>query len=643
MFSRLPGRLAFFIRDAVPVSALQAGHIFLGFSKCGQFLLSYTQTTTEGDMFDVNFNYYYRLHWWVFLPYAKARKVAEVTLFANQGVYGNLHITFCQWPHDHTRVVVLGCQTQEGAEDGTAASSQHSFLTVTAVPSLSNCHDCVRVANSYDADDVAAAWNSCVRLSCLKHGMTVHTHFDLVSPFPKFEPRISLKRDNCVVVNTGNFLHSITVDLEQLGEGDVDREEEQDAPSSTRMNWLHPLSPPTVPFQPISVHVGTAELSLNPMGGSPCTGPFSPASFLHTSDSETESETSVPQARRRQAVSDFQELLQAGSAGAKPHRYSPTKRLLASTQTSLDPFEFTVPTDRQRTMADAAYDLTDENFANNVPEKLSTYRKKRLADKKYEFTEESEAKEQFVPLTRFRSRRIREAEAVGRQGGSQEVMVCVTSRGEEGEGAELAREEDEAWADMLEGSDYPELFSPGGCIKKDTNAMSPRVQQGPAVSPRGPAAAQEIFCRAKFVRRFIEVDDELISIITDVEEDDLGTTTGFHNALPLEVHGAGYTEMAMVSCWPCPPCVTLAQVSNSKAERLSLPCVRVQQRSLDLEQVMACTRPPPAPPTYLLPKVILLLHTSSTLYQFCHETATRLCASADKKFWFCNDYDVEVS
>ena len=58
--------------------------------------------------------------------------------------------------------------------------------------------------------------NSCVRLSCLKHGMTVHTQFDLVAPYPKFEPRISLKRDNCVVVNTGNFLHSITVDMEQL-------------------------------------------------------------------------------------------------------------------------------------------------------------------------------------------------------------------------------------------------------------------------------------------------------------------------------------------------------------------------------------------------------------------------------------------
>ena len=65
------------------MSALAAGHVFLGFSKCGQYLLSYTQTTTEGDLGDltdlVNFNYYYRLHWWLFLPYAKAKIFCEIT------------------------------------------------------------------------------------------------------------------------------------------------------------------------------------------------------------------------------------------------------------------------------------------------------------------------------------------------------------------------------------------------------------------------------------------------------------------------------------------------------------------------------------------------------------------------------------
>ncbi len=46
LFTRLPARLAFCLKDAVPMSAIEAGHIFLGFSKCGQFLLSYTQVRT---------------------------------------------------------------------------------------------------------------------------------------------------------------------------------------------------------------------------------------------------------------------------------------------------------------------------------------------------------------------------------------------------------------------------------------------------------------------------------------------------------------------------------------------------------------------------------------------------------------------
>ena len=240
----------------------------------------------------------------------------------------------------------------------------------------------LQVANSYDADDVAAAWNSCVRLSCLKHGVTVHTQFDLVSPYPKSEPKICLKRDNCVVVNTGNFLHSITVDLEQLGEeGSGDGVAVEEEPSRVRMEWLqHPLSPPAGPTHPISVNVGGAELSLNSMLGSP--GPqFSPASFLHTSDSETESEGSQPSCmKKKKAVTDFAAGLQSLQQQQQQQR-SPGKRapLNPKQGTEFNPFEFTLPNvesrvDRKRSMADAAYDLTDDNFASDVPEKLSTFR-----------------------------------------------------------------------------------------------------------------------------------------------------------------------------------------------------------------------------------------------------------------------------
>lgn len=30
-------------------------------------------------------------------------------------------------------------------------------------------------------------------------------------------------------------------------------------------------------------------------------------------------------------------------------------------------------------------------------------------------------------------------------------------------------------------------------------------------------------------------------------DDDLSSSTGYHNAVPLEVHGAGYAQMQMVS------------------------------------------------------------------------------------------------
>ena len=622
VFSRLPGRLAFFIRDAVPLSALTAGHVFLGFSKCGQFLLSYTQTSTENEQFDLSFNYYYRLHWWLFTPYSKARKVAEVTLFTDQGVYGNLHISFCQWPGDMTRVVVYGYEATESdsadmPEPGGVGGSLRAYMTVTAVPSLNNCHDCVKVANSYDADDLAAAWNSCVRLSCLKHGMTVHTQFDLVAPYPAFEPKISLKRDNTVVVNTGNFLHSITVDLEQLTGG---LEDSGDISSSFPPQPKVPSYPGShsPPLQPISVNIGMAEFTLGGLG-SP--SGFSPVSLQPTSDSEGEGEgvrtprqsrTSSsprgwPSEERREKASEFAAMLSGSSA--KRIRSSPLKKLCIRDLENSDTFEFVVPSsskDKKKIMADAAYEMTDESFDVVKPEKLSTFRKKRLAEKKYEFTEEDEFGEKapesnFQPLTRLRSRKIAAEKAAEEMSGPDltqvmkmedggEVMVCVSKGDDDGA-------QNEYWSDVMASTTYPELLSPGGCIKKDSGSsstcLSPRVSQG--MSPRGHSA--DIFCTAKFSRCYVEVDDELISVITDVEDDDLGISTGYHSALPLEVHGSGYTQMQMIS--------------NTKAEKLSLPSLRVEQRSLDLEQ-------------------------------FCHETATRLCASADKKFWFCHDYDVEV-
>lgn len=55
-----------------------------------------------------------------------------------------------------------------------------------------------------------------MRFSCLKHGITVHTSFEMVPPFPKFLPSVQMKRKGFVVLNAGNFIHVLNVELENM-------------------------------------------------------------------------------------------------------------------------------------------------------------------------------------------------------------------------------------------------------------------------------------------------------------------------------------------------------------------------------------------------------------------------------------------
>merc|ERR550534_1936393 len=110
--------------------------------------------------------------------------------------------------------------------------------------------------------------------------------------------------------------------------------------------------------------------------------------------------------------------------------------------------------------------------------------------------------------------------------------------------------------------------------------MSPTSHHGSEASGR-PAATglkkdrphepQKFY--AKFTRRYIELDDEMVSVISGIDVDDDGVDVGYqmgggyHSALPLEVHGAGYKELSLIS--------------NAKAEKINKRCVKIQQNSLD--------------------------------------------------------------
>eukprot|EP00095_Tigriopus_kingsejongensis_P003546 maker-scaffold106_size358372-snap-gene-2.37 protein:Tk03546 transcript:maker-scaffold106_size358372-snap-gene-2.37-mRNA-1 annotation:"PREDICTED: uncharacterized protein LOC100570502 isoform X2" len=615
MFKRLPIRLIFCLKDTVPISALEAGHIFLGFSKCGQFLLSYTQTTADIELMgDIHINYHYRLHWWSFIPYKRAKKMAEVMLFSNQGAPGNLHLSVCQWPSDAKKIVVfaysLGNDDCEDLEAENPASSKACFLTVTAVPSLRGCKDCVRVATSYEEEDLAAAWNSCARLSCLEHGMTIHTSFDLVQPYPKFEPKISLKRDNYILINTGNLLHSLHIQLERLDNST----EEPPQPKPAH----HRTSPPQK-TKWSELHIGTTELTISgggvfspPLMCSPSNPHPGAASDSENTDYESDSGTNAKYVIHNQdRLAKVAEFAERCSLPRPARQFIRGKGSLFHQISSLEDHG----SSSRKRMAEKAYEITDDDFDEGVREQFNTFRKKRLAEKKYEFKDEDS--ENVTPLRRLRSQTRASQDQASQPGSSpahpdESVLRPLDSNqsstgpasGQESSttssicvSTEHGHTDDEVpGLLMVNTMPVPELLSPGSMVKKDQSQ-----QHSVMLSPRAASDQDPPRFHAKFTRRFIELDDEMISVITDIEDDELGastaTTISYHLVLPLEVHGSGYQSMAMIS--------------NSKAGKISGRCLKIQQRSLDLEM-------------------------------FCHFMAQKLCLAANRKYWYCNDYDVEI-
>ncbi|XP_017893081.1 uncharacterized protein LOC108632797 [Ceratina calcarata] len=206
LFAAVPSWRHLPLLHIIPKSALEAGHIVMGLTQCGQFLLTYTFSI---DVSGTTSFYKYLLHWWAFTPNHVARKVAEVTLFGNYTIYRELSIVISQWPMERNKLVIHGLCTNLPPTD-------RAYLTITTVPSLDNCKDCLKVAASYEeeGEELAANWDGCVRCNCLQHGLTVHTTYEVISPYPRFRATVCLNYTNHVVVNTGNFLHVLRVDLD---------------------------------------------------------------------------------------------------------------------------------------------------------------------------------------------------------------------------------------------------------------------------------------------------------------------------------------------------------------------------------------------------------------------------------------------
>lgn len=378
-----------------------------------------------------------------------------------------------------------------------------------------NCPDCHRIAQSFEDEDLAASWDSCVRFSCLKHGYTIHSNYSTVPPYPSFIASVSLRCDGTIVINTANFLHVLSFQVEFPSAGSGGEQDFLLAQSTSLDEGQQQQQP--------AIHRDWEEDSERSYSLSNVRSTSSVTS--NTPNMSPNCNSSVCQ--RRAGVSPTPQ----GNSSHQP--------------------------------AESEYDFMEDT--SELPrETISAFRKRRLADKKYEFKDENT---ENVPLKVMRKRRDLEHQL--QQQLQHQPFVVVSGSKDVNDDWEWNFSCTVGTNDVLRpfNSNIPTpVRSPDWEFVED---IRPPQRELPKLS-------EPPTCVAQFQRRYFEVDDELVSVITDIEgrhgyhfnyrtalvtlkitsccafyingsDDDLSSSTGYHNALPLEVHGAGYNQMAMVS------------------------------------------------------------------------------------------------
>ncbi|KFO19531.1 DDB1- and CUL4-associated factor 15 isoform X1 [Fukomys damarensis] len=211
LFRKLPPRVCVSLKNIVDEDFLYAGHIFLGFSKCGRYVLSYTSSSGDDD-----FSFYiYHLYWWEFNVHSKLKLVRQVRLFQDEEIYSDLYLTVCEWPSDASKVIVFGFNTR--SPNGTLmnmmmmSDENHRdiYISTVAVPPSGRCAACQDASRAHPGDPGA---------QCLRHGFMLHTKYQVVYPFPTFQPAFQLKKDQVVLLNTSYSLVACAVSVHAAGD-----------------------------------------------------------------------------------------------------------------------------------------------------------------------------------------------------------------------------------------------------------------------------------------------------------------------------------------------------------------------------------------------------------------------------------------
>ncbi|XP_682800.2 DDB1- and CUL4-associated factor 15 [Danio rerio] len=268
LFRKLPPRVCVPLKTIVSEEFLRAGHIFLGFTKCGRYVLSYTSDCGEDDDFSF---YTYHLYWWEFNLHSRLKQVHHVRLFAGEDIYSDLYLTVCEWHNDHSKLVIFGFNTRSSSSAlmnmmMSDENNRDIYITITSMPPAQPCKQCCPVASS-----------STIRTGgeCLEHGYVLNARYQVVYPFPTFQPALQLKKDQVILLNTSYSLVACAISL-CTGDGQQESQNNQilyrkREPSSSS------TSAPAGPTSPFSSSSASSQGSPDLRHSKPHVTPLSPS------------------------------------------------------------------------------------------------------------------------------------------------------------------------------------------------------------------------------------------------------------------------------------------------------------------------------------------------------------------------------
>ncbi|XP_034487357.1 uncharacterized protein LOC117791657 [Drosophila innubila] len=419
-YERVPNRLKLYLKDVLASNAVE-GHIFMGLTACGQYMISHRvvcNDNTSLNHYSFNVGYKYTLYFWLFQPHKKLRYFFSRRLFDDHVVDNLKTVTMTQWKNaDKQILVVHGAATEE---------SEESYITYVKVPKL-GCVECKKLID----DGPYSFYNA----HCLNCHLTVHTKYSSTETDPRFEPNINLLCPERILIISNGFMHMLRIDVDTPAVSSSSSSSMNNSclPQHnynlpcTQQTLLLPRTPLTSEEDRCSVPFTGSEADSEHSVVARIIADFSDIETEHTQRSSIINNNEIqPRINSEPNSVCYEKLIfssncssgmaatsmtlmettlpvviqnAVGSNGSSQSRKRNQRIVTKSYRNGITTIDMqNTSTSSSMTDKSNAYEFSEDN---EKCEKISTFRKRRLADKKYEFSEDNS--ENIIPFTKIRS------------------------------------------------------------------------------------------------------------------------------------------------------------------------------------------------------------------------------------------------